>query len=87
MRYKSDFSDSHFSGNLQNLTMMKNLIERERISLNISSEQLALTIGINPKRMHDIEQSKHIPSTLIALKICRALKKEAFDIFVLEETD
>jgi putative transcriptional regulator len=66
---------------------MKNNIRVERAILNITQEELAQRINVSRQSIHAIENSKYVPSAILALKIARVFKKTVEEIFFLEESD
>jgi putative transcriptional regulator len=51
---------------------------------NLSQQALAEKTGVSRQSIHAIEKGKYVPSTELALKICRELKKKVEDIFFLD---
>jgi putative transcriptional regulator len=66
---------------------MKNNIRVERAIKNITQAELAALIGVSRQTINTIESNKYVPSTILALKICRVFNKPVEDIFILEESD
>ncbi len=66
---------------------MKNNLRVERAILKISQQQLAETIGVSRQTINSVESGKYVPSTILALKIARYIKKPVEEIFVLEVND
>jgi putative transcriptional regulator len=66
---------------------MKNSVKIERIAQNMAQGDLASTVNVSRQTIHAIESGKFIPSTILSLKIARALGKTVEELFVLEETD
>jgi putative transcriptional regulator len=66
---------------------MKNSIKIERAILNITQEQLAEKVNVTRQTINAIELKKFVPSTVLALKICKVFNKKVDDVFILEELD
>ncbi len=66
---------------------MKNNIRVERAILNITQDELAQRINVARQSIHAVENSKYVPSTILALKIARVFNKAVEEIFQLEESD
>jgi putative transcriptional regulator len=50
----------------------------------LSQQALAERTGVSRQSIHAIEKGKYVPSTELALKICRELEKKVEDIFTLD---
>lgn len=66
---------------------MNNRIKVERAIKNITQEQLAELVSVTRQTINAIELKKFVPSTVLALKICRVFNKSVEEVFILEETD
>ena len=66
---------------------MTNNIRVERAIKRMTQQQLAELVQVSRQTINAIEQGKYIPSTVLALKIAQVFKKNANDIFQLEEED
>jgi putative transcriptional regulator len=66
---------------------MKNNIRIERAIKNITQAELAALIGVSRQTINTIESNKYVPSTILALKICRVFGKPMEEVFALEEAD
>lgn len=66
---------------------MNNRIRIERAIHNLTQEQLAEKVSVTRQTIHAIEGKKFIPSTVLALKICRVFNRPVEEVFFLEETD
>ncbi|MCJ8211742.1 helix-turn-helix transcriptional regulator [Mucilaginibacter sp. RS28] len=66
---------------------MKNTLRVQRAILNITQSQLADAVGVSRQTINSIESNRYVPSTLLALKIARVIKKPVEEIFELEESD
>ncbi len=66
---------------------MKNTIRIERAILNITQAELAEKVNVSRQTIHATENSKYVPSTLLALKISKVFGKKVEDIFTLEDND
>jgi len=66
---------------------MKNSIRVERTIKNLTQAELANLIGVSRQTINTIESNRHVPSTVLALKIARVFEKPVDLIFMLEEGD
>jgi putative transcriptional regulator len=66
---------------------MNNRIRIERAIHNLTQEQLAEKVSVTRQTINAIEGKKFIPSTVLALKICRVFNRPVEEVFFLEETD
>jgi putative transcriptional regulator len=66
---------------------MNNKIKIERAVSNLTQEQLAEMVSVTRQTINAIELKKFVPSTVLALKICRVFNKSLDEVFSLEESD
>jgi putative transcriptional regulator len=66
---------------------MNNKIKVERAVNNLTQEQLAEKVSVTRQTINAIELKKFVPSTLLALKICKVFNKRVEEVFILEEED
>ena len=66
---------------------MKNTLKVERAILNITQEDLAQRVSVSRQTINSIENSKYIPSTVLALKLSVVFNKSVNDVFKLEDDD
>lgn len=66
---------------------MKNTIRVERAILDITQQELAVSVGVSRQTINSIESGKYVPSTILALKIARYFNKPVEHIFSLEDSD
>jgi putative transcriptional regulator len=66
---------------------MNNKIKIERAVNNLTQEQLAELVSVTRQTINAIELKKFVPSTVLALKICRVFNKPVEEVFMLEEHD
>ena len=66
---------------------MKNKLREERIKNEMTQVQLAEVVGVSRQSIIAIETNKYIPTTILALKLSKALNKKVEDIFILEKGD
>ena len=66
---------------------MRNFIKVERAKLDITQEELAIRVGVSRQTINSIEKRRYVPSTLLALKICRVFNKDVGEVFELEDSD
>jgi putative transcriptional regulator len=66
---------------------MNNKIKVERAVNNLTQEQLAEKVSVTRQTINAIELKKFVPSTVLAMKICKVFNKTIEDVFSLEDTD
>lgn len=66
---------------------MKNTLKVERAILNLTQEDLAKRVNVSRQTINSIENSKYIPSTVLALKLSAVFKKPVNDFCKLENDD
>jgi len=66
---------------------MNNKIKVERAVNNLTQEQLAEMVSVTRQTINAIELKKFVPSTVLALKICKVFNKSVEEVFSLEDTD
>jgi putative transcriptional regulator len=66
---------------------MNNKIKIERAVNNLTQEQLAEMVSVTRQTINAIELKKFVPSTVLALKICKVFNKSVDEVFSLEDTD
>jgi putative transcriptional regulator len=66
---------------------MNNKIKVERAVNNLTQEQLAEKVSVTRQTINAIELKKFVPSTVLALKICKVFNKRVDEVFILEEED
>lgn len=66
---------------------MNNKIKVERAVKNLTQEQLAEMVSVTRQTINAIELKKFVPSTVLALKICKVFNKSVDEVFSLEDTD
>ena len=66
---------------------MKNRIKIERVSFDLTQDELAAKIGVSRQTINSIEKNRYVPSTVLALKLSNLFKKTVNEIFILDEKD
>ena len=67
---------------------MNNKIKIERAINGLTQEQLADLVSVTIQTtLNAIELKKFVPSTVLALKICKVFNKTIEEVFCLEEND
>lgn len=69
------------------LAKMNNRIKIERAINNLTQEKLAEMVSVTRQTINAIELKKFVPSTVLALKICKVFNRSIEDVFSLEDTD
>jgi putative transcriptional regulator len=62
---------------------LENRLREERARLNLTQAELAERTGVSRKTINTVENGVFVPSTLLALKIARALGRPVEEIFSL----
>ena len=58
---------------------------RHRKVAGLTQAQLAEAVGVSRKTINTVENQVFIPSTLLALKLAKALDKNVEDLFALKD--
>ncbi len=66
---------------------MKNRIKVERAIKGVTQQQLAEATGVSRQTIVAVEKGHFLPSTPLAMKICRYFGKAVEEVFILEEND
>lgn len=66
---------------------MNNKIKIERAVNNLTQEQLAEKVSVTRQTINAIELKKFVPSTVLAMKICKVFNKTIEEVFSIEDTD
>lgn len=66
---------------------MKNTVKVERAKKDMTQQDLAESVGVSRQTINSIESGKYVPSTVLALKICKVFQVKLDEIFELEEGD
>lgn len=64
---------------------LSNQLRAERDRLGLTQAQLAEMVGVSRKTINTVENSVFVPSTLLALKLARALDRPVEALFTLVE--
>ena len=64
---------------------LTNTMKPHRVAKGITQAQLADRTGVTRKTINSVENGVFVPSTVLALKIARALEKSVEAIFVLPD--
>ena len=64
---------------------LSNRLRDAREELNLTQAQLAEAVGVSRKTINTVENGVFVPSTVLALKLARALGKPVECLFVLIE--
>ncbi len=62
---------------------LKNRIKVQRAIKNITQEELAAEIGVTRKTINTIENSKFVPSTILAIRLAQFFNIKVEDLFEL----
>jgi len=67
------------------MTRLANTLKKHRARCGVTQAELADATNVSRKTINTIENCVFVPSTLLALKIARALETSVHEIFMLEE--
>jgi putative transcriptional regulator len=62
-----------------------NTIKVQRAKKNLTQEQLADLVHVTRKTINTVEKGHFVPSTVLALKLARALDVTVEELFILSE--
>ena len=65
------------------LTQLHNRLREERARLKITQAELAVMVGVSRKTINTVENGVFSPSTVLALKLSRALGVTVEELFQL----
>ena len=64
---------------------LNNRLREERARLNLTQADLATLVGVSRKTINTVENGVFIPSTVLALRLARALGTSVDSLFQLPE--
>lgn len=64
---------------------LSNRLKEKRGELGLTQAELAERVGVTRKTVNTVENGVFVPSTLLALKLARALNEPVETLFWLEE--
>ena len=64
---------------------LSNRLRAERTALGLTQADLAMRVGVSRKTINTVENGVFVPSTLLALKLARALGRSVETLFALTE--
>jgi putative transcriptional regulator len=67
-------------------TRLHSTLKVHRARLDLTQEKLAELVGVTRKTINTVETGRFIPSTVLALKLARALNTSVEELFQLNET-
>ena len=62
---------------------LENRLRDERARLGLTQAELAQMVGVSRKTINTVENGVFIPSTLLALKLAKALHRPVEELFVI----
>jgi putative transcriptional regulator len=62
---------------------LENRLREERARRNLTQAELATLVGVSRKTINTVENGVFIPSTVLALRLARALETTVEDLFQL----
>lgn len=67
------------------IAKLKNTLKIQRAKKDLTQEQLAELVYVTRKTINTVEKGKYVPSTVLALKLARALDVTVEELFMLNE--
>lgn len=64
---------------------LANRIREERTAQGLTQDALAQRVGVSRKTINTIETRRYVPSTLLALRLAKALGRRVETLFYLDE--
>lgn len=64
---------------------LRNRLREERARLDLTQAELAVLVGVSRKTINTVENGVFIPSTVLALRLARALDTTVEKLFQLAE--
>lgn len=64
---------------------LRNRLREERARLNLTQADLAVMVGVSRKTINTVENGVFVPSTVLALRLARALDTTVEKLFQLAE--
>jgi putative transcriptional regulator len=64
---------------------LRNRLREERARLDLTQAELAVLVGVSRKTINTVENGVFIPSTVLALRLARALETTVEELFQLTE--
>jgi putative transcriptional regulator len=64
---------------------LRNRLREERARLDLTQADLAAMVGVSRKTINTVENGVFIPSTVLALRLARALDRTVEELFQLTE--
>jgi putative transcriptional regulator len=62
---------------------LSNRLREERARLALTQAELAERVGVSRKTINTVENGVFVPSTILALKLAKALDKSVEELFVI----
>ena len=66
---------------------LRNHLKVERARHDFTQEHLAYLVGVTRKTINTVETGKFVPSTVLALKLARALHTRVEELFYLADEE
>lgn len=66
---------------------LRNSIKEKRLNAGITQAGLAALVGVSRKTVNTIENCVFVPSTIVALKLAKALGYPVEELFVLPDEE
>ncbi len=64
---------------------LRNRLKEARAKLGMTQAELAELTGVTRKSINTIENGVYVPTTVLTLRLARALKRRVEDLFYLDE--
>jgi len=63
---------------------LRNRLKEQRTAAGLTQAELAVSVAVSRKTINTVENEVFIPSTLLALRLAKALKVRVEDLFYLD---
>jgi putative transcriptional regulator len=63
---------------------LRNRLRDERAARGLTQEELARMVGVSRKTINTIETGRFVPSTILAIRLARALDRHVEDLFYVQ---
>ena len=68
-----------------NQSVLKNTLKVQRAKKDLTQQQLAERVCVTRKTINTVEKGKYVPSTVLALRLAKALDVTVEELFLLSE--
>jgi putative transcriptional regulator len=65
--------------------LLKNKVKDFRLELSLTQEDLAEKVGVTRQTIISIEKGVYAPSVTLAILLCKSLKKNVEEVFIISK--